>query len=77
MTEELLTNSGQYFGPGHLKLKDLNGDGHLDADNDRQVIGHALPNILEVLVFQQDGRDLTSLLYLTGLMEMMCSMLIK
>ena len=43
VTEELLTNSGQYFGPGHLKLKDLNGDGHLDADNDRQVIGHALP----------------------------------
>ena len=23
VTEELLTNSGQYFGPGHLKLKYL------------------------------------------------------
>lgn len=39
----VLTNSGQYFGPGHLKLKDLNGDGVIDADNDRKVIGRAQP----------------------------------
>ena len=43
VTEEVLTNSGDNFGPGHIKLKDLNGDGRIDPDNDRQVIGHALP----------------------------------
>ncbi len=39
----VLSNSGNYYGPGHLKLKDLNGDGTIDADNDRTVIGHARP----------------------------------
>ena len=39
----VLSRSGAWFGPGHLKLKDLNGDGKVDADNDRQVIGHAQP----------------------------------
>ena len=39
----VLSRSGSWFGPGHLKLKDLNGDGKVDADNDRQVIGHAQP----------------------------------
>lgn len=39
----VLTNSAQYFGPGHLKLKDLNGDGVIDPDNDRKIIGRALP----------------------------------
>lgn len=29
--------------PGSAKLKDLNGDGLIDATNDRQVIGSALP----------------------------------
>lgn len=39
----VLSRAGGYFGPGHMKLKDLNGDGIVDADNDRRVIGHALP----------------------------------
>jgi len=39
----VLSRSGDYFGPGHQKLKDLNGDGVVDADNDRTVIGHAQP----------------------------------
>lgn len=39
----VLSRAGGYFGPGHMKLKDLNGDGKIDADNDRKVIGHALP----------------------------------
>lgn len=39
----VLTHSGGYFGPGHLRLKDLNGDGKIDPDNDRKVIGHAQP----------------------------------
>ena len=39
----VLSRAGGYFGPGHMKLKDLNGDGVIDADNDRKVIGHALP----------------------------------
>ncbi|MBR1462311.1 MAG: TonB-dependent receptor [Prevotella sp.] len=44
----VLANSGGYFGPGHIKLKDLSGedgtpDGKIDANNDRRVIGHAQP----------------------------------
>ena len=39
----VLSLSGNYYGPGHMKLKDLNGDGKIDPDNDRKVIGHALP----------------------------------
>ena len=42
-TRGVLANSGGYFGPGHIKLKDLNNDGKIDPDNDRQVIGHAQP----------------------------------
>ncbi|WNH09149.1 SusC/RagA family TonB-linked outer membrane protein [Thalassobellus suaedae] len=30
--------------PGLLKVKDLNGDGEIDSENDRQVIGNALPD---------------------------------
>ena len=40
---EVFSSSGNYFGPGHIKIKDLNGDDNIDADNDRTVIGHALP----------------------------------
>lgn len=39
----VLSLSGNYYGPGHIKLKDLNGDGKIDPDSDRKVIGHALP----------------------------------
>lgn len=39
----VLSRSGAWFGPGHMKLKDLNGDGKIDADNDRKVIGRAQP----------------------------------
>ncbi|NDW08695.1 TonB-dependent receptor [Dysgonomonas sp. 520] len=38
----LLTTSGNYFGPGHLKLKDLDGDGEI-TEKDRKVIGNAQP----------------------------------
>ena len=37
-----IISAGNYFGPGTLKLKDLNGDGKID-ENDKTVIGHALP----------------------------------
>jgi TonB-dependent starch-binding outer membrane protein SusC len=30
--------------PGHLKVADLNGDGDLDANNDRSIIGFKTPN---------------------------------
>lgn len=40
---KVFTSSGDYFGPGHIKIKDLNGDDVIDADNDRTVIGRALP----------------------------------
>lgn len=39
----VLSRSGAWYGPGHLKLKDLNGDGKVDADNDRTIIGRAQP----------------------------------
>jgi TonB-linked SusC/RagA family outer membrane protein len=40
---KVFTSSGDYFGPGHIKIADLNGDDSIDADNDRTVIGRALP----------------------------------
>ena len=40
----VLANSGSYFGPGHLKLKKLSGDGNvISPDEDRKVIGRAQP----------------------------------
>ncbi len=38
-----LIGGGRYFGPGALKLKDLNEDGVLDSENDRTIIGNANP----------------------------------
>ncbi|ALJ05940.1 SusC/RagA family TonB-linked outer membrane protein [Pseudalgibacter alginicilyticus] len=35
---------GNEVRPGFLKLKDLNGDGYITDDGDRQVIGNALPD---------------------------------
>ena len=40
---ELMPRSEAYFGPGHIKLKDLDGDGVITAEGDRKVIGNALP----------------------------------
>lgn len=40
---DVLTRSGEWYGPGHQKLKDLDGDGKIDPDKDRQIIGRALP----------------------------------
>ena len=59
----VLTHSGGYYGPGHLKLKDLNGDGVIDADNDRRVIGHAQPKHVGGFGFNMGwkGFDLTAL----------------
>lgn len=40
----VFTNSGNYFGPGHMKLKKLSGDGNvISPDEDRKVIGRAQP----------------------------------
>jgi TonB-dependent starch-binding outer membrane protein SusC len=30
--------------PGHIKIEDLNGDGDLDPNNDRSIIGYKTPN---------------------------------
>jgi TonB-linked SusC/RagA family outer membrane protein len=41
-----VTNSGGVTGiaqPGSIKFKDLNGDGRIDLDNDRKIIGNANP----------------------------------
>lgn len=40
----VLTRSGNYFGPGHIKLKKLGGEGNkISPDDDRKVIGRAQP----------------------------------
>ena len=59
----VLSKGGGYYGPGHLKLKDLNGDGVIDADNDRKVIGHALPKHTGGFSFNAGwkGFDLTAM----------------
>ncbi|HEY1194155.1 TonB-dependent receptor [Flavobacterium sp.] len=41
---KVITTSGNYFGPGHIKLKKLSGDGTvISPDQDRKVIGRAQP----------------------------------
>jgi TonB-linked SusC/RagA family outer membrane protein len=47
--------------PGSPKFKDLNGDGKIDADNDRTIIGHAQPRFFGGLsqTFNYKGFDLT------------------
>ena len=59
----VLSRSGAWFGPGHLKLKDLDGDGKVDADHDRKVIGHAQPKHTGGFGFNMawKGIDLTAL----------------
>ena len=59
----VLSRSGAWYGPGHMKLKDLNGDSKIDADNDRRVIGHARPKHTGGFGFQAGykGFDLTAL----------------
>ncbi|TDE15421.1 TonB-dependent receptor [Dyadobacter psychrotolerans] len=44
-----VTNGNTILGlaqPGSLKLKDLNGDGKIDADNDRKIIGNPTPKLI-------------------------------
>lgn len=36
--------NGVVFSPGNVKVKDLNGDYKIDANNDRQVLGHYNPS---------------------------------
>ena len=41
---KVITTSGNYFGPGHIKLKKLSGTGTvINPDEDRKVIGRAQP----------------------------------
>lgn len=40
----VMSRSGNYFGPGHIKLKKLGGEGTVvNPDDDREVIGRAQP----------------------------------
>lgn len=39
----LMSNEKDYYGPGAIKVKDLDGDGKITEDGDRTIIGHALP----------------------------------
>lgn len=66
----VLSRAGGYFGPGHMKLKDLNGDGVIDADNDRKVIVMRCRNTLVVLVLMPVGKVSMLQRCSTGLMVM-------
>ena len=58
----LLDKGGQYYGPGHLKLKDLDGNGIVD-EKDRKVIGHTMPKHTGGFSFSAGwkGFDLTAM----------------
>ncbi|WP_300727003.1 TonB-dependent receptor [uncultured Bacteroides sp.] len=45
VVDNTFTTAGSYGGlrPGAMKIKDLNGDGKIDADNDRTIIGKTQP----------------------------------
>ena len=46
VVQNTVTTAGSYAGlrPGATKLRDLNGDGKVDADNDRTIIGRTQPD---------------------------------
>jgi TonB-linked outer membrane protein, SusC/RagA family len=64
---EVLDKSGNYFGPGHMKLKKLSQkdgqDTKISADADRTVIGHAQPKHTGGFSFNASykGFDLTAM----------------
>lgn len=39
-----IANPNSQFRPGMIRVKDLNGDYKIDANNDRQIVGHEQPN---------------------------------
>lgn len=60
----VLTRSGNYFGPGHIKLKKLSGEGNeISPDEDRKIIGRAQPKHTGgfTLNSQYKGFDLTAM----------------
>lgn len=64
---KVLDKSGNYFGPGHMKLKKLaktdDDDTYISADEDRKVIGHAQPKHTGGFSFNAayKGFDLTAM----------------
>jgi len=64
---KVLDRSGNYFGPGHMKLKKLAqtdaNDNYISADEDRRVIGHAQPKHTGGFSFNAiyKGFDLTTM----------------
>lgn len=64
---KVLTYSGNYFGPGHIKLKKLKqtdaSDTYISPDEDRKVIGHAQPKYTGGFSFNATfrGFDLTTM----------------
>lgn len=64
---KVLTYSGNYFGPGHMKLKKLEqtdaNDTYISPDEDRKVIGHAQPKYTGGFSFNATykGFDLTTM----------------
>src|SRR5690606_29777732 len=41
---EKFNANGHEFTPGTIRVKDLNGDYVIDANNDRKIRGHSAPN---------------------------------
>ncbi|MFD1768643.1 SusC/RagA family TonB-linked outer membrane protein [Sphingobacterium suaedae] len=41
---EKFNANGGNFTPGSIKIRDLNGDYRIDANNDRQILGHSAPD---------------------------------
>lgn len=44
LRDDVVSNQSAAVAPGSLKFKDLNGDGVVDAENDRKVIGNSNPD---------------------------------
>ncbi|WEK20186.1 MAG: TonB-dependent receptor [Candidatus Pedobacter colombiensis] len=57
--------NGNTFKPGDIRIKDLNGDYKIDANNDRQIVGHANPDWVGGMsnTFRYKNFDLTCFIF--------------
>jgi len=57
--------NGQVFKPGDIKIKDLNGDHKIDANNDRTIVGHSAPDWTGGITntFEYKGFDLSVFIF--------------
>lgn len=62
---EYIANTGTQ--PGFAKYKDLNGDGLIDADNDRKILGYTNPNFSMGLSNTFRYKNFTAYILITGI----------